>query len=417
MRNLFSKGGYVMKKTMKMMLGVLFFCFLVSLIWTVQPTVAKEPEEILIGAHVPITGIGSMVGIDQKWTYEQAVADINKEGGIYVKEYDKKLPVKLIVLDDESDAGKAAAAVERLVKRKDCKIILSGTNGAMGVLPGMITAEKFKVYYHGTLMWIENFLEHNFQWATLYNFDMNKTGAMPFELWKTLPEDQRPQRPAVFVEDTFDGKMMGDGWEMLLEKYGYKMALRQSMGLGAKDFTSQILKAKAANVDAILCLSNTPEIVTLVRQMKENKFSVKFFQGYKGTWSPGFYEALGEDADYILCDGFWSEDYPFKGAKELGKRYYKEFGTHSVSVGTYYALCQILWEAIEKAGTLDPANVRQAVLNNEFETVNGTAKYDERAVALYSPADFQWRKGKQQNIYPFEFAKYKVKVMPPWDER
>ena len=201
------------------------------------------------------------------------------------------------------------------------------------------------------------------------------------------------------------------------EKYGYKAALRQSMGLGAKDFTTQVLKAKAANVDAILCLSNTPEIVTLVRQMKENKFSVKFFQGFKGTWSPGFYDALGKDADYILCDGFWSEDYPFKEAEALGKRYYNAFGKHSVSIGTYYALCQILFHAIEKAGTWVPAKVRQAVLDNEFETVNGKAKYDERAVALYPPANFQWWKGKQENIFPFHLAKYKVKVAPPWDQR
>jgi branched-chain amino acid transport system substrate-binding protein len=56
------------------------------------------------------------VGIEQRWAYETAVADINKAGGIMVKEYGKKLPVKLVVADDESDPGKAAAAVERHVK-------------------------------------------------------------------------------------------------------------------------------------------------------------------------------------------------------------------------------------------------------------------------------------------------------------
>ena len=207
-----------MQRTMKMALWLGCLCFFVSLLRTVLPVVAKEENKILIGAHIPITGIGALVGVDQKWCYEQAVSDINKAGGIYVKEYNKKIPVELIVLDDESDAGKAAVAVERLIKRKYCKIILSGSNGAMGVLPGMITAEKFKAYYHGTLMWVENFLEHNFKWSTLYNFDMSQLGAMPLEVWKTLPEDQRPIRPAVFVEDTFDGKMMGDAWTALLRK-------------------------------------------------------------------------------------------------------------------------------------------------------------------------------------------------------
>ena len=60
-------------------------------------------------------------------------------------------------------------------------------------------------------------------------------------------------------------------------------------------------------------------------------------------------------------DGFWSEDFPYPKAKELGERYYKKYDKHSVSIGTYYALCQTLWKAIEVAGTLDSAKVRQAV--------------------------------------------------------
>jgi branched-chain amino acid transport system substrate-binding protein len=50
----------------------------------------KEKKEILIGTNLPLTGILSMVGIEQRWAYETAVADINKAGGVMVKEYGKK---------------------------------------------------------------------------------------------------------------------------------------------------------------------------------------------------------------------------------------------------------------------------------------------------------------------------------------
>jgi branched-chain amino acid transport system substrate-binding protein len=178
-----------------------------------------------------------------------------------------------------------------------------------------------------------------------------------------------------------------------------------------------VVKAKEAGVDGIFCMANVPETVTLVRQMKENKFSVKSFQGMKGTWATAFYNALGRDADYVLCDGFWSEDYPFKGAKELGKRFVRDYGKHSVGIGMYYAVCQTLFQAIGKAGTLDGAKVRQAVLDNVFETVNGKVKYDGRGVALFPLADFQWWEGKQQVIYPLDLAKYKIKPSPAWDKR
>jgi branched-chain amino acid transport system substrate-binding protein len=400
-----------------MVLWLVCLCFLSSLIWTVPLVPAQEKKEILLGAHGPLSGLGSLVGKVQKWAYDQAINDVNKQGGIYVKEYGKKLPVRVIFVDDESDPGKAAAAVERLIKRNKVDMMLSGQVGAMGTLSGMITAEKYKTYYHGAVIWAHEFLPQNFKWCTMYFFDPGQGATMTFEVWNTLPEDQRPKKLAVISEDSVDGKTIGDAWTAIGEKFGYKFAERQSMGMGAKDFTSQVLKAKEAGVDAIFCLSNLPETVTLVRQMKQNKFSVKYFQGLKGTWPNEFYDSLGKDADYILFDGFWSEDYPFKGAKELGERYFKDHGKHSAHAGMYYAVPQVLCQAIEKAGTLDGAKVRQAVLANEFETVNGKVKYDDKGVAFFPAPDFQWWKGKGQIIYPLDLAKYKIMPAPPWDER
>ncbi|MBW1667047.1 MAG: amino acid ABC transporter substrate-binding protein [Deltaproteobacteria bacterium] len=407
----------MMKKTTKIVFLLTCLFFLSSLFFTMQQARAKDKKEILIGTHMPLSGLGAFTGEEQKWAYEQAVADINKAGGIYVKEYGKKLPVRLYEIDDESNPTKAAAAVERLIKRVKVDLILSGQVGAMGVLPGMITAEKYHKYYHGAVIWVPQFLQQHFKYCTMYFMDPGQGAAMVFEVWNSLPEKDHPKRPALFLEDTFDGKTIGNVMESLAPKFGYKFVLRLTMPMGAKDFTSQILKAKGAKVDGIFCMSNVPEAVTLVRQMKENRFSVKAFQGFKGTWPSNFYKSLGKDADYILCDGFWSIDYPYKGAKELGERFYKDFGRYSTNVGMYYAVAQILWQAIEKAGTLDDLKVRQAVLDNKFETVNGPADYDERGIALFPLGDNQWFNGKRRNIYPFDLAKYKIMVIPPWDKR
>jgi branched-chain amino acid transport system substrate-binding protein len=251
----------------------------------------------------------------------------------------------------------------------------------------------------------------------MYFFDVMQGAATPFETWNSLPESRRPMRSAVFVEDSTDGKPIGDLWTALAEKYGYKIVLYESIAMGTKDFSGQIIRAKSMGVDAILLFANVPEAVTFVRQMKRINLNVKFFYGMKGTWAAEFYEALGKDADYVFCDGFWSMDYPFKGARKLGKLFHKEFGKYSVGAGMYYAVCQILWQAVEKAGTLDSAKVRRAVLDNKFDTVMGKVDYDERGVALFPLAEFQWWNGKQEVVYPFEYSKFKIKVAPPWNER
>ncbi len=379
---------------------------------------AKEAKkEILIGTNLPLTGILAMAGAEQKWAYQTAVDDVNKTGGILVKEYGKKLPVRLIVADDESDPGKAAAAVERLIKLDKVDLLLGGFAAPFGVIPGCITAEKYKKYYHTTICLIPPWLEHKFKWSTLFFFDLVQACAVPFEIWNTLPKDQRPQKPALIMEDTFDGRAFAGIFRDQAKKFGYSFVLDEPWSVGAKDYSAQIIKAKSLGVDAILIFGADTDCITFVRQMKENKLNVKYFHGWKGTWAGEFWGALGKDAQYVLSDGFWSMDFPFPGARQLGERYYEKFKKYSVSVGATYGLCQILWQAIEKAGTLDSAKVRQAVLDNEFQTVMGKVKYDANGVATFVSTANQWWDGKQMTVYPFNWTKYKIKMAPPWDKR
>jgi len=393
-------------------------CFFLAFLWAIQPVEAKkEKKEILIGTNLPLTGILAGAGIEQRWAYQTAVDDINKAGGIFVKEYGKKLPVRLIVADDASDPGKAAAAVERLIKQKKVDLLLGGFAAPFGVIPGCITAEKYRRYYHTSICLIPPWLEHKFKWSTLYFFDLVQACSVPYEIWNSIPEAERPKKPALIMEDTFDGRAFAGLFRNLAKKYGYKFVLDEPWAVGAKDYSAQIIKAKSLGVDSILIFGADTDVITFVRQMKENNLNVKYFHGWKGTWAGEFSKALGKDAQYILCDGFWSMDFPFPGAKGIGERYYDHFKKYSVSVGALYALCQVLWQAIEKAGTLDSAKVRQAVLDNEFETVNGKVKYDKDGVAIFTSTASQWWNGKQMTVYPFNWSKYKIKLAPPWNKR
>jgi len=407
-----------MRRAMKLAHWPLCLFFLFSLIWIVEPALAQKAKtEIVIGANLPLSGAAAMAGEEQKWSYEQAVEDINKGGGIYIKEYGRKLPVRLVVMDDETDGGKAAAVVERLIKRTKVDFLLGGYTAVHGTLPGLITSEKYHRYYHTSYIWIPTFLEHNFKWGTMYFFDPALASETIFKVWNSVPEDQRPQKMGLLLEDSFDGKIMNDLVSASAAKYGYKIVLRESLGLGAKDFTTQVIKCMEAGVDGLYVFADTPETVTILRQMKQTKYSVKSFIGWKGPWPYEFYQAMGKDSDYVITDGFWSKNYPFPGSKELGERYYKKYKKDSVGIGMMYALCQVLFQAIEKAGTLDGAKVRQAVLDNEFNTMMGKVKYDSKGVATFPQAFVQWWDGKQEIVYPFEYTKYKVKTFQPWEKR
>ena len=96
-------------------------------------------NEIVIGAPISLTGPLAGDGQEQKWAYEQAVADVNAGGGLAVG--GKKLPVRLVIADDESSEGKVATALENLIKVQKVDALLSTHSGPMNIA-GAIVAEK-----------------------------------------------------------------------------------------------------------------------------------------------------------------------------------------------------------------------------------------------------------------------------------
>ena len=76
---------------------------------------AADKAEIIFGYSAPITGSMSHVGEKIKHGYTIWEEMVNDQGGIFVKEYDKKLPVKLKLYDDKSDPTTSAKLYEKLI--------------------------------------------------------------------------------------------------------------------------------------------------------------------------------------------------------------------------------------------------------------------------------------------------------------
>ena len=62
----------------------------------------------------------------------------------------------------------------------------------------------------------------------------------------------------------------------------------------------------------------------------------------------------------------------------------------------YYANPQVLARAMEKAGSIESAKVRDAVFWSEFKgTVMGDYKFNEKGLCFVSNLGLQWWSGKQ----------------------
>jgi branched-chain amino acid transport system substrate-binding protein len=390
--------------------GIIFFLG-TGLLLSYGTASAAEKKEILIGAVNSMTGENVLTAKECRWAYEQAIADVNKKGGIFVKELNKKLPVKLIFADDKSTADGGAAAMERLIKVNHIDLALSSNITPINLAAGTV-AEKYKMYYSIATSWLDFVEKENFKYVSDIFTDTGRAAIAPFEIWKSLPADQRPKNVAMLVEDSPDGQGFGGGLKATAKAAGVTFAIDEPFNVGANDFSAQILKYKAAKVDALLTLMSPEQAVLLVRQLKEQGVRIPYIHGWKGFWPREFEKTLGKDSNFIIHDGFWNSGNGAPGSEDLQKRFIKDFKNDSVSVGLSYANAQMLCMAIERAGSLKPEKVRDAVFGKEFKgTVLGDVKYNEKGLAFSPLLALQWMDGKRMQLFP-AVPSYKYKPAP-----
>ncbi len=339
------------------------------------------------------------------------MSDINKKGGVYVKELGKRLPIKLIFADDKSLADQGAAAMERLIKMDKVDLAMSSN-----IIPVNIAAatvcEKYKVYFAMTCTWLDQIEEQHFKWATDFFFTGISAAEVPFIIWKGLPEAEKIKRPAMMMQDNMDGQGFGSAFKHWAKEYNVTFVYDEPYAPGTKDFSSQILKMKAEKVDGLLWFGSPTDGITFIRQAKDQQLKLRYIHGWMGFWTTEFINALGKDANYIIHDGFWAETLPYPGAKEVGERFRKQFKKDSVSVGLYYANPQILAMAIERAGSIDSAKVRDTVFGGEFKgTTMGNIKFNEKGLCFTPSLALQWWNGQRMPVYPPIKGGWQLKLM------
>src|SRR5512143_3852985 len=99
---------------LKGMLIITVFLFALGVAGIPSAVFAAAPPTIKLGAAIALTGNMAAGGKDVKAGYEIAVKHFNDGGGVFVKEYNAKLPLELIIVDDESDAVKTTTRLDKL---------------------------------------------------------------------------------------------------------------------------------------------------------------------------------------------------------------------------------------------------------------------------------------------------------------
>jgi branched-chain amino acid transport system substrate-binding protein len=355
-------------------------------------------DEIVIGAARPMSG--SLAFFEENAfgpLYKMWVDEVNADGGIYVEEYGKKLPVRMRVYDDKSDMATMTRLLEKLITEDEVDFIFPPASTAFFFAAAGVADKYDMILMTGeggakTIMEMIPDMPYFF-------------GLLNFSNWNQIPtlaeilEDEGVDTVGViYIDDLFGIEYSTIAREELAKK-NIDIVMEESIPLGIKDVSPILKQAQALNPDALLLFCYPDENFLAVGQMLELDYSPNFlllgpggnFEIFRvsfgdeiiegivgfGAWNTKTNQALDDFVDRFLAAG-----YDFSQLDWWGHAY-------------YYAGLEILEQAIEKAGTLDHKEIRDIMTTEHFDTVLGDTWFDNQLLAIEShPGEIgQWQDG------------------------
>jgi branched-chain amino acid transport system substrate-binding protein len=364
------------------------------------------PEVIKIGASVSLSGNLARFGNMVKSGYELWAEQVNAQGGIEVG--DKKLPVEIIYYDDQSDNQTSAKLTEKLITEDKVQFLL-GPFGSGPTFATTAIAEKYNVITMATLANATNIYERGFK--NVFSVLAPATRIFASFIDMLAAQNPRPEKVAIIYPNDNFPAAVARGAESYAKDKGFEVAYIEEYPKGVKDLSSTVLKIKNSEAEVLMGSGYLEEAILTVRQLNEQKVSLKAIGFTTGPELKDFTDNLGDDANNIFGVSWWMpqmnySDPLFGSASDYAELYREKYGeglSYQAAGASQGGL--LLQMAIEKADSLETDEVREALRSYSGTTFWGPTKWDETGQNMAgATVTFQIQDGVIKTVWPPEAA-------------
>ncbi len=248
-----------------------------------------------------------------------------------------------------------------------------------------------------------------FNWTYHYFWGLEDIIAVFTNMWDSLTTNK--QVGALFPNDG-DGNAWGDperGFPKPLKAKGYSMTDPGRYQNLQQDFSAQISAFKKANCEIVAGVVIPPDFKTFWTQAAQQGFKPKAVSVGKALLVPPSVEAIGDIADGLSTEIFWSPSFPYKSsltgmsAKDLGAGYEKSTGRQwTQMLGFTHSLFEVAIDVLKRCKNPDDKGaIRDAIVSTHLNTMVGPLSWGKgpvRNVAKVALVGGQWIKGKKHKF-------------------
>ncbi|MEM3501644.1 MAG: ABC transporter substrate-binding protein [Candidatus Bathyarchaeia archaeon] len=340
-------------------------------------------------------------GPDMERATKLAIEEINSAGGVYVKEWGERVPMEYVIADDEdASPEKGVTAVTRAIV-EDKVDLLVGAMSSRAALAEQVPAIKNRVPFiitgasthlvtrrgpqgnygglpPGDPLRIEDAegMSYMFHYCTT-TFHYSKTVMHFFgEYLKPMVAPNRNFRLAILYRDDAYGVGVWNDSNKIIkdDKLPIDIVAGRKYPPGTTDFHAELTAVKAAKPDGLFAVDFTVGTSEIYIQGQRDVGLNTVYVAVEVCEGPEFYTLLKKWGDHQLLESKFG---PFAGPPyylplmdTYIPKFKQKFGVFPGMMGadTYDAI-YIAKDAIERAGTLDKAKVRDALETTKMKNL------------------------------------------------
>lgn len=356
-------------------------------------------KEVLIGTHLDLSGPTATGSVMLRNAMQMRIDEVNAKG-IHGRK------IRLVTEDNGSQPQMAVRAVQKMIRSDKVFALVnpfgSGTNAATvkmatdaGVIvfaPWAASAVIQRVSGNSPLLF-----------TTVQNYDSTTATGLSWAI-----KNWDVKRVGVIYQEGPLGELMRSGINTAMKQADLTVAAEAAYKVGDIDFSSQVAKLKAANVDLIFAGTVIRETVGVMAEVKKlNWTNVKVLTGIPGRSS--IVTTLGKDTvEGLYGIGGWKLHDPATTTDPAAKKFFTDYKTrfgHEADENAANAYSSLSWflEGLEATGkdlmAEKFAKVMQGVSHEDFTTYTKVSFKNNHAMPELVSID-QAKNGRWVQIAP-----------------
>ena len=340
-------------------------------------TAMAQEQVVKIGHSGPLSGPNTFAGRDNDNGVRLAAEELNARkisvGG-------KTLKFEVISEDDQCDARTGVAVAQKLVDE--------GVQYVMGPYCSGVAIPASRVYDGGgalvsTVGTNPKVTQGGYKGVfRIIASDSQIGGSMAAYAANVL----KVKKVGVIDDRTAFGQGVAEEFAKSAKELGLTVVDREYTNDKATDFMAILTNLKAKQPEVVFYGGYAPQAAPMARQMKQLGITAKLMGG--DTLCSPEMSKLAPDAvnDFVYCAYAGMLMDANDTTKAFQAKFNKRFGRNPDVYGpAYYDQVMFLGEAMEKAGTTDPAKVGNWMREHTHKGVLGDYRYDDKGNRLNAP--------------------------------